>query len=540
MLNVRTILLKTLKEKFILTVLIFFTVIATVVLSLLPPLFLGRIVDSLTLKNSISTDLILKYFLSLSASFIILSLRDSLLVVLGQKITHALRSAMMKKETALSTENLSIQKSGEMVSRFISDVDQIELLFTSGIISLVADGFQMISILYVIFTKTKGLAFLMLLVLPLVFLFTAYVQKRMLTAEKDNRDAVASANACIPETLHNILTIHNLNEESFMEDRYDTCIDNGYRALNKTNFYDSIYSPVILILNAIVISVLMCTTSSNNQFILALFGMSAGNVVTIMNYSTQIFSPIESIGMEIQTIQSAIASVSRINEFLTLSEKKVYEEETMDYSEASEAVVTHNLSFAYDTKQVLNNMNICIHKGEHITLSGRTGAGKSTLFKLILGLYEPVSGTVTVCNQNPYRLKKEERRKIFGYVEQKFHPVQGTVKDQITLFDESITDEQVKEALKLTGLLDTVETFKDGIHTPVRKELFSQGQWQILSITRAVVCNPKILMLDEITSDLDAISEQKILHILSEVSDSRTVISITHRIHAKDGRIITI
>ena len=233
----------------------------------------------------------------------------------------------------------------------------------------------------------------------------------MLKAEKDNRDAVASANACIPETLRNILTIHNLNEENFMEERYDTCIDNGYRALNQTNFYDSVYSPVILILNAVVISILMCTTSSNSPFILALFGMSAGNVVTLMNYITQIFSPIESIGMEIQTIQAAIASVSRINEFLALPEKKVYEEVTMDYKEAEEAVIAENLSFAYDTKQVLNDMNICIHKGEHVTLSGRTGAGKSTLFKLILGLYEPESGTIKVCNQNPYRLKKEERRK---------------------------------------------------------------------------------------------------------------------------------
>lgn len=540
MLNVRNILIITLKEKLFLTVLILITVIATVVLSLLPPLFLGEIIDSLTLQNSISAVLILKYFLSLSFSFIILSLRDSLLVVLGQKITHALRSAMMKKETALSTQTLSSQKSGEMVSRFISDVDQIELLFTSGIISLVADALQMLSILYVIFTKTKGLALLMLLVLPLVFCFTSHVQKKMLKAEKDNRDAVASANACIPETLRNILTIHNLNEENFMEERYDTCIDNGYRALNQTNFYDSVYSPVILILNAVVISILMCTTSSNSPFILALFGMSAGNVVTLMNYITQIFSPIESIGMEIQTIQAAIASVSRINEFLALPEKKVYEEVTMDYKEAEEAVIAENLSFAYDTKQVLNDMNICIHKGEHVTLSGRTGAGKSTLFKLILGLYEPESGTIKVCNQNPCRLKKEERRKIFGYVEQKFHPVPGTIRDQITLFDENITDEQVKEALKLTGLLDTVESFKDGIHTPVRKEMFSQGQWQILSITRAVVCNPEIMMLDEITSDLDAISEQEIMHVLSEVADNRTVISITHRIHAKDGRIITI
>ena len=538
--KVMHIVIATIRKKMFLSFLIVATVFLTIVLSLLPPLFLGRIVDALTLKKTFPLSLLIAYFLSLVSGFIVLALRDSLLVICGQKITHSLRSALMDKEIRLSATSLSRQKSGEMVSRFISDVDQIELLFTSGIISLIADALQMISIFIVIFSKTKGLALLMFIVLPLVFLFTRHVQKKMLHAEKQNRDAIAMANACIPETLENILTIHNLNIESFMEQRYDGCIDRSYQALNKTNFYDSIYSPVILIINAVVIALLMCTASSNSPIILAFFGMSAGNVVTIMNYISQIFSPIESIGMEIQTIQAAVASVTRINEFLNQDEKKTYPEVSMNYTETDDVVKAEKISFSYDQKNVLHNFDLAIHKGEHITLSGRTGAGKSTLFKLILGLYEPDKGKILVCNQEPYRLKDKERRTVFGYVEQKFHPVKGNLKEQITLFDSSISDEQVYRALQLTGLYETVMSFENGIYAPVKKEMFSQGQWQILSIARAIVCDPEILMLDEITSDLDAISEQQIMHVLSEVSRDRTLISITHRTNAQNGRIITL
>ena len=534
--KVHNVVFDVVKKKWILSVSILCIVVCTILFSLWPPLVLGQLIDRLTLKKDLSFSLLILYFSTLVLSNICLSLRDSLLIVLGQKITHALRSCMMKKQTQLDMNTLSKQDPGNIVSRFISDVDQVELLFTSGIIALFSDALQMMSIFIVIYTKTKGLFLLLLCVLPIIYLFTRHVQKRMLQAESENRKAISLANAFIPQTIHNLLTIHNLHVEDYMTEQYDTFIDKGYRALNQTNFYDAIYSPVILILNAIVIAIVMLLSSSGNTSILYFFGMSAGSAVAIMNYVTQIFTPIESMGMEIQTIQSALAGVVRINEFLSLPEKKKYDVNQMDYRNEELAVQISNMSFGYDEKKIFDHYNLSIQKGEHLTLQGRTGAGKSTLFKLILGLYEPEDGEILVCGIHPYTLDFHQRRKIFGYVEQKFHPVLGNIKDQITLFDESISDEQVMKALKRTGL----DVVISSIYDPCKEEMFSQGQWQILSIARAIVCDPPILMLDEITSDLDTVYEKEILDTLVTVSKNRTVISISHRNSAQFGKVIKI
>ena len=247
----------------------------------------------------------------------------------------------------------------------------------------------------------------------------------MLKAEKQNRQAIAEANAFIPETIHNILTIHNLNKQAYMEDKYTTLINKSYTAISQTNFYDAIYSPTIQIIDAITIAIVMALSATRDPLVLSFFGMQAGTAVTILNYIVQIFAPIENIGMEIQTIQSAIITVN-------------------------------NISFAYNKEYILQNTSLTIDKGEHVTLVGRTGAGKSTLFKLILGLYTPQTGSIQVCGQDPFTISPQQRRSIFGYVEQKFHPVIGTIRDQITLYDTMISDEQVNQALALTGLLERI------------------------------------------------------------------------------------
>lgn len=538
--NIFAVVTDTMIHRWFLTLLIVLSVAGSVAFSLIPPLLLGRIVDTLTSDNGISFSMLLLYFLSLALMCACLSFRDSILVVFGQKITHALRSTMMDHYIHLDTGTLSRMESGSVVSRFISDVDQVELLFTSGIISLFADACQMISILVILFMKTRGLFYLFAMILPFLFLYTRHVQKRMLISESENRKAVSEANSFIPESIHNILTIHNLNKESYMEEHYDTYINHGYEALNRTNFYDSIYSPVILSINALTVVAVMLLASTGNTQILALFGMSAGSAVTIINYISQIFTPIESIGMEIQTIQSAIAGVIRINDFLSLPQRTEYEPIEAQYKDNETAVDISHLSFGYDEKEILHNFSLQIRKGEHITLQGRTGAGKSTLFRLILGLYKPDQGTIHVSGIDPYRLSDSQRRHIFGYVEQKFHPVIGNIRDQITLYDSSISDEQVIQALKLTGLASTVISFPEGLDTTCQHDLFSQGQWQILSITRAIVCNPSILMLDEITADLDAEYEKEIIDTLTRVSVNRTVISISHRHNASFGRSVQI
>ena len=595
------------------------SVCGAILLSLVPPMILARIIDGLTTKRMAGFGWIMAYFGLLALTGLMESAREGLLIIFGQKMTHTLRSGLMEKLIHLKADDLSRQEPGSVVSRFVGDVDTVENLFTSGIVSMFADVCRMVSILVVIWFKNRGLSMILLILLPFLLVFTRYVQKNMLISQLQNRKAVSRASGHVPETLRNIRTIHCLSKESYMERKYDEYLGDSYRAMERTNFYDAVYSPVVLILNAIVVACVMLLSASGSPRVLTLFGMSAGTAVAVMNYISQIFTPVESLGMEIQTIQSAVAGIRRINEFLSieelpereellereelpekeelpaieeLSEKEelpkreelpgkeellereelpsmeelpereelLEREELPELEELSkkewipegnrfpeqrkengEAFVEfRDVTFGYDERKILKQLSFQVKQGERVTLMGRTGAGKSTILKLLLGLYEPQEGEVRIQGIAASNIPDGDKRRIFGYVEQSFHMVPGSVKDQITLFDPVITDQAVKNVASLTGLQDTIEALPDGYDTICTPELFSQGQWQLLSIARAAVASPRLLLLDEITANLDAETEKEVLQALKRVSGERTVISISHRTSAEMGRVIPI
>lgn len=529
------------------------SVCGAILLSLVPPMILARIIDGLTTKRMAGFGWIMVYFGLLALTGLMESAREGLLIIFGQKMTHTLRSGLMEKLIHLKADDLSRQEPGSVVSRFVGDVDTVENLFTSGIVSMFADVCRMVSILVVIWFKNRGLSMILLILLPFLLVFTRYVQKNMLISQLQNRKAVSRASGHVPETLRNIRTIHCLSKESYMERKYDEYLGDSYRAMERTNFYDAVYSPVVLILNAIVVACVMLLSASGSPRVLTLFGMSAGTAVAVMNYISQIFTPVESLGMEIQTIQSAVAGIRRINEFLSIEElpereglsKKEWIPEGNRFPEQrkenGEAFVEfRDVTFGYDERKILKQLSFQVKQGERVTLMGRTGAGKSTILKLLLGLYEPQEGEVRIQGIAASNIPDGDKRRIFGYVEQSFHMVPGSVKDQITLFDPVITDQAVKNVASLTGLQDTIEALPDGYDTICTPELFSQGQWQLLSIARAAVASPRLLLLDEITANLDAETEKEVLQALKRVSGERTVISISHRTSAEMGRVIPI
>ena len=515
-----------------LTVGVTLCVAASVAASLLPPLLLARCIDSLTAGLPLTIWAVLAYFASLALEGVLSSAQESLLVVFGQKMTHALRSEMSHKLTRLPAATLVDQNPGEVAARFSGDVDTVEALFTSGIISMVADACRIISIMAVIFVKNTGLALILLLVLPLFAVFTRHVQKRMLAAQLDNRRAVAAVSGQVPETLHNIRTIRALGMEAYMERRYDQRIADSYSAMERTNFYDAIYSPAVLTLNAVVVGIVMLLSASGNSTALALFGMSVGTSVAIINYISRIFAPIESLGMEIQTIQSAMAGVKRIDAFLAQPERTIPAERT---KAARGDVELAHVTFGYGEKHVLNDFSMTVKQGEQVTLVGRTGAGKSTVFKLLLGLYPPESGTVTIGGVNVADITDRERRTCISCVEQHFARVPGTVLDQITLGDPQITEEMAKNAAKLAGIDAAIAAMPGGYDTVCSEGMFSQGEWQLLSIARAAAADPAVLLLDEITANLDAETEARVLEALRRASEGRTVLSVSHRIYENLG-----
>ncbi len=506
---------------------------ASVLASLLPPLLLGRIVDSLSGGMPLVFTAALLYFGSLALEGALSSAQETLLEMVGQKMTHALRSEMSTKLTRLPAAALAEQDPGAIAARFSGDVDTVETLFTSGVISMAADACRIVSILAVIAVKNTGLALMLLLVLPLLTAFTRRVQKRMLTAQLENRRAVAAISGQVPEALHNLRTLRALGLEDYTEARYDRRLGESYAAVEKTNFYDAVYSPVVLVLNAAVVGAVMLLSASGDAHILTLFGMSVGTAVTIIGYVSRIFGPIESLGMEIQTIQSAMAGVKRIDAFLALPERDIPAPRSSAVPRGD--VVLSHVTFGYGEHTVLKDLSFTVKAGEQVTLVGRTGAGKSTVFRLLLGLYHLEAGSITVGGVDVSAITDEERRACIGCVEQHFARVPGTVLDQITLGDARISREMAEHAARLAGLDAVIRALPGGYDAPCTDGLFSQGEWQLLSIARAAAADPAVLLLDEITANLDAETEARVLDALRRASEGRTVLSISHRIYESLG-----
>lgn len=563
-------------QNLLLPIALVITVVGAVVTALVPPLILENIVDGLTAENPMPIAQAFSYFGVTALAGLLESTRESLLIVFGQKLTHGLRSQMCEKLSQLSADTLSKMDAGTIASRFVGDVDTLETLFTSGIISMFADACTMIGIYAVLWQKNRGLAITLLAILPLIALFTRHVQKKMLAAQVDSRKAAARTSGLVPETIHCIRMIHVFGKEGFMRKRYDRTLQEGYAAMERTNFYDALYSPVILITDALVTGVVMLLSASSGPEVRMFFGMSVGTAVAVISYISRIFSPIESIGMEIQTIQEALAGAKRVGEFLELPTRLETSEDAgekamtelgkasaasgSDYavaagsgcaaaagsdraavaepakSPAVACISLEDVSFGYEEeKMVLKHLSFEIKTGEQVTMTGRTGAGKSTIFKLLLGLYRPQKGCVKIYGQDAYLLPDSIRRRLFGCVEQSFKRVPGTVLEQITLSDPMISREDAVEAAKLAGLHEVIVGMEQGYDTPCTDALFSQGQWQLLSIARAVAARPSILLLDEITANLDVGTEQEVLYALRRAGENRTVVSISHRLYEKMG-----
>lgn len=524
----------------ILTVLV---IVLAVAAALFPPLVLERVVNDLTAGRGVALSLALSYLGLIALSGLLESGQNVMITIFGQKVTHGLRSALCAKLRRLPAAYFISHEAGKIASRFVNDVDTVDSLFTNGIVSMFADGCKVISILIVIFYKSKGLGFLMLLVTPLLFALTRLFQKRMLRAQLENRVAVSKVNNHVPETIRSIRMIHVLFREKYMEQRYDDYISESYRATDKSNLYDSVYSPIVIFVSSCVIAVMMVCASMGGG-IREFFGISVGTAVAVIAYVGQVFAPLESIGMEIQNIQSAVAGVKRIDEFLAEPEREMPEDSnTEKTSDAAPVVCFDHVRFGYDDdSDVLQNLSFTVSRGEAVTFVGRTGAGKSTVFRLLLGLYRPLKGRVLIEGLGASGIPDEKKRRLIGYVEQSFHLVEGTVAEQISLFDPAVARKQVENAAKLVGLHESILALPDGYDTPASEAAFSQGQFQLLSIARAIAASPEILLLDEITANLDSDTEQRVLDALGRAAEGRTVLSISHRLqeHVNGQRIIRI
>lgn len=537
---VRAVFVTCMREHALLTVVLIAVIVASIVLALLPPYILGLIVDELVAKNaSVLTPAIL-YVAAVFGQGLSGAGQEAAIAVFGQKVTHKLRSAMAAKLDRLPAAYFHEHDAGAISARIVNDVDAIEALFASGIVGMITDVFQVIGIVIAIFLESTGLGILVLIALPVVALWTRWIQKTTREARRDARSAIARESAQIPETLRCLRMVQLMGAERFMEGRYGKAVDDGFAAQTRSNFCDAVYSPVVISLSSLVIALMMGLAGSGGAWA-AFFGVSVGGAVTAINYVGNVFTPISDIGMEIQSIQDAGAAISRIGELLEAPEEKLPEKTGAEDRQA--AVALSHVTFGYKKDApVLEDFSLSVAPGERVTLMGRTGAGKSTVLNLVMGLYQPDSGTVSVFGEPAGSFAADERRKTLGYVEQGFRRIQGTVLDELTLGDPRVTEGQAKAALEHVGLWESVLALPEGLATPCTQGTFSEGQFQLLGIARAIVFDPPLLLLDEVTSHLDPATEAQVLSALDAAAEGRTTISVSHRLAAAGhgGRIVHI
>ncbi len=525
----------TIKHNFLLVLILIISIITTLVLTLIPPLILEKGINTLVRHQAFPFHLIVINFVVLVLGGLSETLRETSITIFGEKVLHELRSEMSRKLNRIKSSYLIDHDAGEITTYFVGDVDTIETLFNEGIISMAIDVCTVLSIIVVIFTKSIGLGLLLCIATPLLMIYTRHVQKKMLKSQIENRKAVAKASDIIPETIKNACTIHNLDGEEYMKSRYDSLIHKSHQEIEKSNYYDSIYSPIVIVFSAVIIALMMVLSTANSSM-QALFSMSVGTAAALITYVNKVFTPLESIGMEIQNIQTSFAGIAQINDFLNEEESK-QTQTNKEFNFTDNAINIDDISFSYNpSKKILEDYSLQVKTNDNVTITGRTGAGKSTLFKLILGLYSCDKGQIKIYGVRATDILEKDKRKIFGCVEQSFKPTLGTLKDQITLKDPTITDEEVKKALETVGLNEIQD-----LDQPFDAKVLSEGQLQLLSIARAIVKNPRILLLDEMTANLDALTEKQIMQAINKAGENRTVLSISHRTYSLGNtRVVTL
>lgn len=528
--SVISIIKTTIKRKKGLSLGLFISVIALVVLSLIPPQILRRIIDDSLNKKNMEPLVFLScfYFITLLLIGLLDFVKEALLTIYGQNITKQIRMELLKKVAKIPAGYFSNHESGMVVSYFNNDVEAIQSLFTNGVVSMAIDGMKILGILVSIFLFSAYLGTMVLFLIPIIYAITRYFQKKMKVAQLENRGLLARVNNHIPESIRNLPMIHSFCKESYMEEIYKKYLERHFYSKETVNFYDSIYSPIILVIKAIIIALIVILSAGK----VSILGLSVGTVAAAIALISNLFSPIQSLGMELQSIQMAMAGILRVDTFFMEEEActKLDSIQVNDMIKQGVTLCFHQVSFGYQTNQpLLKRVSFTIQENEKVTFVGRTGTGKSTLFKLILGLLEADEGSITIGGVDVRKIPNKEKRKIFGYVEQTFHFIRGTIVEQIRLYDTSIALETVEEAMKFVGLHEYILHLSKQYDTIATEHLFSQGQRQLLSIARAIVLKPPILLLDEMTANLDADTEQMILTVLQSVAKGRMLLSISHR-----------
>ncbi len=510
-------------------------VLAGALFELLPPVLIRWIVDDhLTVgKSEGLLALALLYLGAIALGQILAFVYGYLAASVAQGVLSDLRVRLFDHLQRLPASYFDHTPLGDAISRCTADVDTLDTMFTSGVATLVANLFRLLTIAAAMIILSPMLSLAAAAVLPPLIVITRYFQVRIRDAERASRRAVGEMNTHLQETLRGVEVIQAFKREASFVARFRQVLRRVLDAANRSTIYSSCYPPVTALMTYSAIAFLLWAGTRETFSI----DISIGSLIAFALLLQRFFTPVTALGDEWQTVQGALSGAERIFEVLSLPADR----QPRPSSKGPQRAGPHcdDVVFGYAPgTPVLHGVTLHVAAGEHVALVGRTGAGKTSLVHLLAGLYEPWQGTVRVAGRDPRALPDEEKRATFGIVPQASQLFSGTVLENLTLGDERVAESDVIEAATISGAHAFIRALPDGYRTVLRGAgggpgvQLSAGQSQLLTLTRALVSRPAALLFDEATSFVDGTSEAALREALRSTVLERgaAVLTIAHRL----------
>ena len=499
------------------------------ILLLLRPYLTKQVIDLGFATNDIN---VIEYYaviygLTIIGSVLCIFVENYFLKSFGQKIIYNIRAIIFQKILHKSHDEFYKLPIGNWVTRITNDVESLRTLYTDVLLNLASSGLMIIGILGFMYAINVPLAIIMTILLPIMGVIIWVFQKFSRKAFRQVRRSVAASNASIKELLNYIVIVKSYGGEKDIEERYNT-VNKGFLEaglFEVTTF--SIFRPLVDGLFFVALIVIFTTTNVIDSV------ADAGTVFAFIQYMDRFFQPLKEIADKYNSLQSALAGAERLVPLLEEEDRQIANEVPHEFKHI-ESIDFEHVWFSYDNNDVyaLEDFTLSIKAGEFIGIVGPSGSGKSTLLSLLMGLYKPTKGAIYINGIDIANYDSSVLRHLMGYVFQQAYLFKGSIKDNLTLFDTSISYDDMVAAAKQVNLDSMIEQLPEGYHTPVGYlgSLLSDGQKQLLAFGRTLIRNTPILLLDEATANIDSHTEKQIQASIENIRGSKTIVSIAHRL----------